>query len=184
MVSFLRARRLRAGAVALLAAAGLAAPGLAENAIEDFQEPNLDIELSVGVQRLDEGLMGESIDTEAGGLSIRHVDVSLPGDFPLPVEFVRTFTLDAPDYHAGRLGGWNYDIPFISARSGTERLDASPVGYAMRYDRCSNGAPATNGPTPNVDPGYWSSWKLYSPGRGGRREPARTPRRPAVRPSH
>src|SRR5690606_37111825 len=43
-------------------------------------------------------IAGESLDLNSGQLSFRHVDVSIPGNSALPVEFARTLAVDGLDY--------------------------------------------------------------------------------------
>jgi RHS repeat-associated protein len=68
---------------------------------------------------LTSGLMGESHDINTGSLTFRHVDVSLPGNSHLPVQFARTYSgsisgdINA-DYPA--LASWEVDLPFVVMR--------------------------------------------------------------------
>ncbi|TQV76453.1 RHS repeat protein [Aliikangiella marina] len=65
---------------------------------------------------LDDSLGGESIDFSNGGLSFRHVDVSIPGNSGPAIEFARNYRIDGIDYSGNVLGGWTPDIPFITYR--------------------------------------------------------------------
>jgi len=85
--------------------------------IEDLRPADLDAELSTALDALDFGLVGDTIDPATGALSFRQVDVSLPGNSRLPVEFARTYSVQGVDYFDNTYGGWNLDVPFITART-------------------------------------------------------------------
>ena len=110
-------------------------------------------------------LFGESHDIDTGGLSFRHVDVSLPGNSALPVEFSRsTFTTNT--FNDGRyltdnaihigteLGlNWEVGIPYVLVRG-----DTSFSGRCQddsRSDRFEDG---------NVAVAIDSGRKLHRPG--------------------
>jgi len=92
--------------------------------LEEIAKPDLDAELSRGLQRFDAGIVGDAIDNSNGSLSFSHTDVSLPGNSAIPVSFGRSYTIKGMDYHGNQLGGWNMNIPFISGQSylGDEEL--------------------------------------------------------------
>lgn len=123
--------------------------------------------------------VGEQVDLESGQLSIRQVDVAIPGNSDLPVEFARTFT---PDGHyfigvdeadarkdrnqVGELHDWRIDVPKIYA------VLARDVGWPD--NRCTG-----FGPPPSADgwksgadywayepSSYWHGYYAHIPGKG------------------
>ena len=123
------------------------------------------------INRLDTGLAGENIDISSGTLSLRHVDVSIPGNFDIPVEFARTYQLGGIDYTGNVFGGWITDVPFITMRVEdnmrwptfyTQRLRSNPsdacfADYIPRVGRTA------------ITLGVASSWagiKMNIPGQG------------------
>lgn len=84
--------------------------------IEDLRPADLEKELSSALGSLDQGLAGETIDPATGSISFQTVDVELPGNSGLPVRFGRFYSDEGVDYFDNALGGWNFDIPFITAR--------------------------------------------------------------------
>jgi RHS repeat-associated protein len=74
------------------------------------------VDVESKVATLGRDFVGDSIDEASGNLSFRHVDVSLPGNSHLPVEFARTYRIDGIDYSGNILGGWLPDVPFITVR--------------------------------------------------------------------
>lgn len=65
---------------------------------------------------LDDDMFGERIDPHLGGVSFSVVDVSLPGNFDIPVEIRRTLMQGRkyrPTETAG-FGDWELDIPRIT----------------------------------------------------------------------
>ncbi len=60
-------------------------------------------------------LFGETIDLNTGAFSMQHVDVSIPGNFPIPVEFRRIFKGSSYAYQANlSIGDWQLAIPSYS----------------------------------------------------------------------
>ncbi|WP_300391212.1 RHS repeat-associated core domain-containing protein [Henriciella sp.] len=138
----------------------------AQNAVDAdaIEEANLDIELDVGLQRAGADLLGDAIDLQAGNLSFRIVDVALPGNSNLPVQFARTYTVDAPDFHNSILGDWNPDIPFITTRFEAVTSSSDPMSL-WSNDRCTVGETP---PNPQSRRGkVWSGVKMFVPSAGG-----------------
>jgi len=73
------------------------------------------------LQALSDNMMGEQHDIDTGGLSFRHVDVSLPGNFALPVEFARRSNGLSYMHGSGQRdafgNGWDVDVPYVRMRS-------------------------------------------------------------------
>ncbi len=70
---------------------------------------------------LDDNLMGESHDIDTGAISFRQVDVALPGNSHLKVEFARRanarYYLPGGGSHTSPVGRyWDVDIPYIVTR--------------------------------------------------------------------
>jgi len=72
------------------------------------QEPN------AGLAAHDDTLLGDSIDPRSGRLSFEQVDVSLPGNFALPVEMRRR--LNPSQMQSGEFSDWQLAIPTISTK--------------------------------------------------------------------
>lgn len=60
----------------------------------------------------DQGILGDTVDIDTGALSFYTVDVSLPGNSDLPVQFGRRLS-DRFAYKYGALGNWRFDVPQI-----------------------------------------------------------------------
>lgn len=115
-------------------------------------------------------LAGENLDLNSGQVSFRHVDVSIPGNSALPVEFARTLALDGFTYVESystdaELGDWRIDVPKITTVLATQ--------YGWPTDRCSNfhkppeAVPEQGSgghPIPAVD--YWHGYHAHIPGKG------------------
>ncbi|MEL7487671.1 MAG: hypothetical protein AAGJ87_10720, partial [Pseudomonadota bacterium] len=111
---------------------------------------------------------GESIDLNRGTLSLRHVDVSIPGNSELPVEFARRYEVDGVDYSANVLGGWIPDIPVITARA----VNEPSIGEnGWTPTRCTGshgeGRRGFDDDTLYSANGYWSGATMHIPGEGG-----------------
>ncbi|HEX7048421.1 MAG TPA: hypothetical protein VF275_12690, partial [Gammaproteobacteria bacterium] len=115
-------------------------------------------------------LAGESLDLNSGQVSFRHVDVSIPGNSVLPVEFARTLALDGFNYMESystdaELGDWRVDVPKITTVLATQ--------YGWPATRCSNfhkppdAVPEQGSgghPIPAED--YWQGYHAHIPGKG------------------
>ncbi|NNU15983.1 hypothetical protein HK107_06575 [Parvularcula sp. ZS-1/3] len=82
---------------------------------------------------LGQGLMGEQYDLNTGQISFRHVDVSIPGNSGLPVEFARVARghgfEGGVNAHPNRpLGTWDVDVPFIAFRQLVTHHNAPTTG--------------------------------------------------------
>ncbi|MGH8400147.1 MAG: hypothetical protein ACRESU_03510 [Gammaproteobacteria bacterium] len=125
------------------------------------------------ISPLNAGLVGDSVDLNSGEISFREVDVSIPGNNDLPVEFARTFSTQMASAEAWRrdeLGNWRIDVPKITTV--LPRPDTYHPGW--QPDRCTN----MQDPGPvsaTEDPGspamfesydYWNGVMAHIPGKG------------------
>ena len=142
-------------------------------------DPDLKIELSTSIQALDSGLLGDSIDTESGSFSLTNTDVSLAGNSSLPVAFSRNYSLDGISYHGGVLGGWNPDVPFITARVVEDGIRPGPDPNnetdGWKNDRCTETLRQwfpMNLRNPDAEQmandDTWGGARMFIPGQGGK----------------
>jgi hypothetical protein len=82
------------------------------------QDPNANLKAH------DDTLLGDSIDLQSGRLSFEQVDVSLPGNFNLPVEIRRR--LNPSQMQSGEFLDWQLAIPTISTKILDDEWYASP----------------------------------------------------------
>ena len=105
---------------------------------------------------------GDSYDPSSGGVTFRQVDVSLPGNFDIPVEFARSFDHNDNAFEAswsnslsafpvadqtrtnpwkGQLGYWTIDLPHIQTKH-VRRLDIPfySTGYVQLCTQATEGA--------------------------------------------
>lgn len=67
---------------------------------------------SLNLDILDDGLVGDHIDLDTGSVSFTQMDVSIPGNSALPVQFGRK--LSRSTFRTGMIGNWAPDIPHMS----------------------------------------------------------------------
>lgn len=83
-------------------------------------------------------LLGEQINLDTGTVSFSYTDVSLPGNFDLPVEITRTYKGRQSMLNSELpMGDWDLDIPMIT----TKVMWASGGHYSAPWDSgliCSN----------------------------------------------
>ncbi len=85
-----------------------------------------------GLQPHDHSLLGDAIDLQAGGLSFEQVDVSIPGNFDLPVEIRRR--RNPSQSYGNEFADWQLVAPTISTKiMSTEVLSGTRWGKS----RCS-----------------------------------------------
>jgi RHS repeat-associated protein len=82
------------------------------------QDPNANLKAH------DDTLLGDTIDLSSGRLSFEQVDVSLPGNFNLPVEIRRR--LNPSQMQSGEFLDWQLAIPTISTKILDDEWYASP----------------------------------------------------------
>jgi len=125
-------------------------------------DEDIDIEYDVSASLSPSGsnLLGDSVNVENGGLSFSVTDVSIPGNSDLPVAFSRTFSIQTgvkSNYFNQVLGGWNIDVPFITAN-----LD----GDGWKDDRCTQSLSPYTASSANRF--QWRGARMYIPGQGGK----------------
>lgn len=128
---------------------------------------------SLYLSPLDDGLMGESYDIDSGEITFRHVDVSLPGNNALPVEFARSANGRSHRQSNGvdksALGYvWDVDLPYVVTRVSSGRSGNCNM-VVDATDRFSAGGGA------QLDMGT----KLYSPDGGERDLGSHLPQTPS-----
>jgi len=104
-----------------------------QTAVADDPRPVLDWERrtvpGAEIASLSENMFGEQIDPHLGGINFSVVDVSIPGNFNIPVEIRRTLQ-QGRKYHPTEtvaFGDWELDTP---------RITFSYIGDAPRDTRC------------------------------------------------
>ena len=149
------------GALALALGAGIAhaqtTPG--QYAWEEFGKR---IKASEKVSPLGPNFAGDRVSLSNGGLSFRVVDISIPGNGALPVEFTRTYTVfSRKDYsNFGMLADWMVDLPSISGVFTPDWV----YGIDKSTQRCSTfSMPYPNDPLFHVSD-FWQGMNLSIPG--------------------
>ena len=97
---------------------------------------------SLNLDVLDDGLAGEHIDIDTGSLTFSHMDISLPGNNDLPVQFGRKISRDG--LHQTWTGNWTPQIPYVT------RTYIKEIG--TNSDRCTG--PLVNPELVYYRPGY------------------------------
>ena len=113
---------------------------------------------SYNLDVLGDGLVGDHADLDTGALSITHTDVSIPGNFDLPVAFGRT--LSRSFIGAEWIGNWQANVPYIARNY----LEEAPPGN----DRCTGQlypSPIDYNNTFILAPSYFDGFTLSIPGR-------------------
>ncbi|WP_157509069.1 RHS repeat domain-containing protein [Ferrimonas futtsuensis] len=143
----------------------------------NFLEKN---DIKADIPTLTTSLLGDKIDYFSGSISFEQVDVSIPGNFDIPVNITRT--LGDPDgWHRGtrEFGNWSLSIPHISStyitdKSGNYKTAYWPNGKACRSQLNSNPKfSAQSGSFGTIlwsysadGDNYWSGDSLSIPGHG------------------
>ncbi len=123
--------------------------------------------------------LGDTYDPASGSVGFSVTDVSLPGNFALPVAFTRTFNVGAGRTFSSTtesVGGWSIDVPYIRAHY----IDASGISHVnvTTYEGWSGGEecsgdvltfgarhPSSTGSWEAVSPDEWWAGKfLHIPG--------------------
>jgi len=154
---------------ALAAAAVLPLTALAQN-VTAYDE-NGDLKRgSKTITPLGKEIAGERVDLYTGSVSIGQIDVSLPGNDDLRVEYGRRYDLSSHFF------GWDPEIPRISGSFMTPSPLVAGGGWTVSGSttpqknlRCSNFSPpglvmAKNGTGAWEADEYWSGHRLYVPG--------------------
>lgn len=78
-------------------------------------------------------IMGDSIDINTGVLNLHHTDVSIPGNFDLPVKISRHIPTNSAPLVSFK--HWALDVPYISGR----------LGVNWHHNKCSSMLPEESG---------------------------------------
>ncbi len=123
-------------------------------------------------------LFGDSVNLYTGATSFATVDVSIPGNFPIPVALGRRFS-SASDARSRPFGDWDWDVPYISGTfSRAEGWVLGAAATTATANRCSSptSLETARPPTvkiqsdtpiraPAVQPWeYWSGYRMVVPG--------------------
>lgn len=114
--------------------------------------------------------LGDDYDPVTGAVTFTTTDISIPGNFPIPVELRRWVPRD--DYDTGGPTGWAWNIPFIKGNLLDVKDGHGDAGWDWGYhswhqgENCSGGADSVidnHGEliAPNA---YWSGKLLHIPG--------------------
>lgn len=120
---------------------------------------------------------GDQHNTESGSLSFNVVDVSIPGNSDLPVEFRRSMKiedilLDYANPASSRLSDWDFDLPRIQAayeyKTGWVTSDPARQRKNCSVTNPAYIAPPGSGTNPDLFPAeaYWSAPSVHFPGQG------------------
>lgn len=83
-------------------------------------------------------LFGDSVNLYTGATSFATVDVSIPGNFPIPVALGRRFAA-ATDARSRPFGDWDWDVPYISGMfSHAEGWVLGSAPATATANRCSS----------------------------------------------
>jgi RHS repeat-associated protein len=125
---------------------------------------------------LGQDLFGDSVNLYSGALSFAATDVSVPGNFDLPVSIGRRFTVGGLTSSFSHFGDWELDVPHLSGVF-AQLSDNSWINTGSgteRFNRCSRfeAPPTAAGSTGNggfFEPyEFWHGVYLSTP--GGREE--------------
>lgn len=120
-------------------------------------------------------LFGDSVNLYAGTLSFSATDVSVPGNFALPVAVGRRFAVAGGASIFEHFGDWELDIPRLSGTFASASGWINGASGNERFNRCSRfeAPPTAAGSTTNggfFEPyEFWHGVYLTTPG-GGREE--------------
>ncbi len=115
-------------------------------------------------------LFGETIDLNTGSMSLQQVDISIPGNFNIPVEFRRIYKGGSYSFYSNlSLGEWNIGIPSISTTVIYDPITSNRYSGNWGSGAMCSGALNPGifgaGPTSLIAPGdYWSGETLDIPG--------------------
>ncbi|HEX7801785.1 MAG TPA: RHS repeat-associated core domain-containing protein [Pseudoxanthomonas sp.] len=152
-----------------LLCAGLAMGSLSAGAqdVEPWREYGKTISAAREVSAIDDGAFGASTSLYSGATEFTNVDVSIPGNNPLPVQFARRYSVSDRQGAGlvGGLGDWDIDVPYIggsfSAAFGwVTNTSTSP----SRFLRCSTAVAPPSGSAQFSSEEVWSGYELHIPG--------------------
>jgi|GEM_PF-2256210 len=121
------------------------------------------------------GLMGDTIDVGSGSFSFSHTDLSIPGNFALPVAVTRKFMgTDSMPSSTREFGSWGFDLPHIRTNEIALEGDTPTNGKWFEGKACSGtifdaGNITVDTPTGNdtvtampID--FWNGDSIHVPG--------------------
>ncbi|MCD9004637.1 RHS repeat protein [Luteimonas sp. XNQY3] len=88
--------------------------------MQPYQEYDKRVKIAEQVAPLSSDLFGEQVNMYDRSAAFEHVDISIPGNFPLPVELRRSLTvrplpeMGARPQNYGGLGNWDISVPYIT----------------------------------------------------------------------
>ncbi|KQZ56333.1 hypothetical protein ASD53_12325 [Lysobacter sp. Root559] len=123
-------------------------------------------------------LFGDSVNLYTGATSFAATDVSIPGNFPIPVGLGRRFA-HATDTRNRPFGDWDWDVPYISGMfSHAEGWVLGQTAASATANRCSSVTSVESARPPSVkiqsstpvrapaveEWEYWSGYRMVVPG--------------------
>jgi RHS repeat-associated protein len=135
------------------------------------------------IEALGPNLMGDSINEFSGALEFTQMDVSLPGNFALPVAVGRHRAVGAPQTNGGGLfGDWDLEIPHLHAVATQAEPNWYGAGSKTNFNRCSQfyyppltTAYVAGGFLSYTYNAFWDGAHLYVPGIGDQTLLSRNP---------
>lgn len=127
------------------------------------------LEPSQQIAPLEAGFAGDEVSRYNGATVFSVTDISIPGNFAVPVQLVRRLDIalqpqdEIQPYDARLLGAgnWDVDVPYIAA--------TYPTATGWTAQRCSQGSvpPLVNGPNGRFQRGeVWQGLTVHLPDRG------------------
>lgn len=129
------------------------------------------------VATLTTGLLGDTIDPASGSIKFTQTDVSIPGNFNIPVQITRTLS-DPSSWHTNtqEFGNWSLDIPHVRSTYASKNGDYK-TAYWPNGEACSR--PLNSNPNFSIGQGvapvvlfhldsrdYWNGDTISIPGKG------------------
>lgn len=129
---------------------------------------------------LNPSALGDAYDPVSGSVNFAVTDISIPGNFDIPVEFRRAYHPNKEKW-SSRLGGWEMDVPYVSGNYFPEDVNlpnapASSPGGVSHWDGWSDGkecegdamhvtltSPGQNGSRTSNASAWWGGKKLHIP---------------------
>ncbi len=114
-------------------------------------------------------LFGERVSAYTGALSFSQTDVSLPGNFALPVAIGRRLTTGSAGSYQHHFGEWELEIPHLKGvfdeRSGWQTSGVEPLKRCSIFLDAATGWNQTHTMTiPSRE--FWHGYQIYVPGIG------------------
>lgn len=160
--------RARTAAI-MLALAGAHCPGFAQTTATVYEEQHKLIRAPQAIASIGTDLFGDTVNLYNGALEFVQTDVSLPGNFALPVSVGRRLTTGTDALAVGAFGRWELEVPHLHG------LFAKATGWKTNQtntNRCTEfGKPPDNIQGNPNNSGwsakeYWHGNMMYVPGLG------------------